>query len=66
MLLGEVKNLVESRITPEEATTTAASQREVVSLRLSCPHAICLGEAISRESREERLLSQQLGPNEAT
>lgn len=35
-------------------------------MRLSHPHTICLGEAISRESREERLLSQQFGPNEAT
>lgn len=66
MLLGEVKNLVESRISLEEAATTAASQREVVTLRLSHPHAICLGEAIWRESREERLLRQRFGPNEAT
>lgn len=53
MLLGEVKNLVESRIMLEEAANTATSQREVVSLRLSHPHAICLEEAISRKSQEE-------------
>ena len=65
MLLGKVKNLLETRIAPEGPVTTAASQREVVPTRLPGPHAVCLREDISRESREERLMSQHFGPDEA-
>lgn len=66
MLSGKVKNLLETRIAPEGPAATAASQREVVPTRLPGPHAVCPREAISRESREERLMSQHFGPDEAT
>lgn len=65
MLLGKAKNLVETRIAPEGPATMAASQREVVLMRLSGPHAVCLRESILRASREERPMSQHFGHDEA-
>lgn len=66
MCLEKVKNLLETRITPKGPAAPAASQREVVPTRLPGPHAVCPREAISRESREERLMSQRFRPDEAT
>lgn len=65
MLSGKVKNLLEFRIAPEGPAATAASQREVAPTGLPGPQAVCSKEAILRESREERPMSQHFGPDEA-